>query len=62
MKLLLVEDEVQLSEALSQILIKNNYSVDAVDDGAVLLTEDQVAVLSHELSDELLFADITQFV
>ena len=30
MKLLLVEDEVQLSEALSQILIKNNYSVDAV--------------------------------
>ena len=36
--------------------------LDAVDDGAVLLTEDQVAVLSHELSDELLFADITQFV
>ncbi len=33
MKLLLVEDEVQLSEALSQILIKNNYSVDAVYDG-----------------------------
>lgn len=33
MKLLLIEDEVQLSEALSQILIKNNYSVDAVYDG-----------------------------
>ena len=33
MKLLLVEDEIQLSEALSQILIKNNYSVDAVYDG-----------------------------
>ncbi|SCH89597.1 Mycobacterial persistence regulator A [uncultured Clostridium sp.] len=33
MKLLLVEDEVQLSEALSQILIKNKYSVDAVCDG-----------------------------
>ncbi|WP_122640096.1 response regulator transcription factor [Romboutsia sp. Marseille-P6047] len=33
MKLLLVEDEVQLSEALSQILIKNKYSVDAVYDG-----------------------------
>ena len=33
MKLLLVEDVVQLSEALSQILIKNNYSVDAVYDG-----------------------------
>lgn len=36
MRLLLVEDEKQLSEALTQILIKNNYSVDAVfrgDDG-----------------------------
>lgn len=33
MKLLLVEDEKQLSEALTQILMKNNYSVDAVFDG-----------------------------
>ncbi|QJA07756.1 response regulator transcription factor [Romboutsia sp. CE17] len=33
MKLLLVEDEVQLSEALTQILMKNKYSVDAVHDG-----------------------------
>lgn len=33
MKILLVEDEKQLSEALSQILIKNKYSVDAVLDG-----------------------------
>ena len=33
MNLLLVEDEKQLSEALSQILIKNKYSVDAVYDG-----------------------------
>lgn len=33
MKLLLVEDEKQLSEALSQILINNKYSVDAVCDG-----------------------------
>ena len=33
MKLLLVEDEKQLSEALSQILIKNKYSVDAVYNG-----------------------------
>ena len=36
MRLLLVEDEKQLSEALTQILIKNKYSVDAVfsgDDG-----------------------------
>lgn len=33
MKILLVEDEKQLSEALSQILINNKYSVDAVYDG-----------------------------
>lgn len=33
MKLLLVEDEKQLSEALTQILIKNKYSVDAVFNG-----------------------------
>lgn len=33
MKLLLIEDEVQLSEALCQILIKNNYTVDTVYNG-----------------------------
>ena len=33
MKLLLLEDEKQLSEALQQILIKNKYSVDAVYNG-----------------------------
>lgn len=33
MNLLLVEDEIQLSDALSQILIKNNYNVEAVFDG-----------------------------
>lgn len=33
MKLLLVEDEKQLSEALVQILSKNKYNVDAVYDG-----------------------------
>lgn len=33
MRLLLVEDEKQLSEALQQILIKNNYSVDVVFNG-----------------------------
>lgn len=33
MKLLLVEDEKQLSEALQQILIRNKYSVDAVYNG-----------------------------
>ncbi len=33
MKLLLVEDEKYLSEALTQLLIKNQYAVDAVLDG-----------------------------
>ena len=33
MKLLLLEDEKQLSEALQQILIKNKYTVDAVYNG-----------------------------
>lgn len=33
MRILLVEDEVQLSEALQQILIKNNHSVDTVFNG-----------------------------
>ena len=33
MKILLVEDEKQLSEALQQILIKNKYTVDAVYNG-----------------------------
>ncbi|NLM50156.1 MAG: response regulator transcription factor [Clostridiaceae bacterium] len=33
MRILLVEDEIYLSEALCQILKKNNYTVDAVFDG-----------------------------
>jgi DNA-binding response OmpR family regulator len=33
MRLLLIEDEIQLSEALTEILIKNNYIIDAVYDG-----------------------------
>ena len=33
MRILLVEDEKQLSEALQQILIKNSYNVDAVYNG-----------------------------
>lgn len=33
MRILIVEDELHLAEALSQILKKNNYSVDAVHDG-----------------------------
>ncbi|SET94528.1 response regulator transcription factor [Paenibacillus sp. NFR01] len=33
MRILIVEDEVHLAEAVTQILKKNNYSVDAVHDG-----------------------------
>jgi two-component system, OmpR family, response regulator ArlR len=33
MRILIVEDEVHLSEALAQILKKNNYTVDSVNDG-----------------------------
>ncbi|SFF18800.1 DNA-binding response regulator, OmpR family, contains REC and winged-helix (wHTH) domain [Paenibacillus catalpae] len=33
MRILIVEDEVNLADALSQILKKNNYSVDVVHDG-----------------------------
>ncbi|GIP51267.1 MULTISPECIES: response regulator transcription factor [Paenibacillus] len=33
MRILIVEDEVHLAEALTQILKKNNYSVDTVHDG-----------------------------
>lgn len=33
MRILIVEDEVHLAEALTQILRKNNYTVDAVNDG-----------------------------
>ena len=31
--ILIVEDEIHLAEALVQILKKNNYTVDAVNDG-----------------------------
>ena len=33
MRILIVEDEIHLAEALTQILKKHNYSVDAVHDG-----------------------------
>jgi len=52
MRILIVEDELHLAEALSQILKKNNYSVDVVHDG-----EDG---LDYALSDiyDLLLLDI----
>lgn len=38
MRLLLIEDEKSLSRALTAILEKNNYSVDAVFDGEEALS------------------------
>jgi two-component system response regulator ArlR len=35
MRILIVEDEIHLAEALTQILRKNNYSVDVAYDGEV---------------------------
>lgn len=52
MRILIVEDELHLAEALTQILRKNNYSVDAVNDGE--------AGLDNALSDiyDLIILDI----
>jgi DNA-binding response OmpR family regulator len=52
MRILIVEDEIHLSEALTQILRKNSYSVDAVHDGS--------AGLDHALSGiyDLIILDI----
>lgn len=52
MRILLVEDELHLAEALTQILKKNNYAVDAVHDGE--------AGLDYALSDiyDLILLDI----
>ncbi|MGN7358986.1 response regulator transcription factor [Paenibacillus sp. SAF-054] len=52
MRILIVEDEVHLAEALTQILRKNHYSVDAVHEGR--------AGLDHALSGiyDLLLLDI----
>jgi two-component system response regulator ArlR len=52
MRILIVEDELHLAEALTQILKKNNYTVDAVNDGE--------AGLDNALSDiyDLIILDI----
>lgn len=52
MRILIVEDELHLSEALTQILKKQNYSVDAVNDG--------ISGLDNALSDiyDLILLDI----
>jgi two-component system, OmpR family, response regulator ArlR len=52
MRILIVEDETHLAEALTQILRKNNYTVDAVNDGE--------AGLDYALTDiyDLIILDI----
>ena len=54
MRLLLVEDEKQLSEALKQILIKNKYTVDAVYNGDDGLDYALTGVYDVIILDEML--------
>ncbi|WP_238651452.1 response regulator transcription factor [Paenibacillus piscarius] len=51
MRILIVEDEVHLAEALTQILKKNNYSVDAVHDGRTGLDYAQSGIYDLLLLD-----------
>ena len=54
MRILLVEDEKQLSEALQQILIKNKYTVDAVYNGDEGLEYDLTGVYDVIILDIML--------
>ena len=47
MRLLLAEDEHSLSRAIVAILIKNNYSVDAVYDGVEALDQIEKSALEQ---------------
>lgn len=51
MRILIVEDEVHLAEALTQILKKHNYSVDAVHDGRAGLDYAQSGIYDLLLLD-----------
>ncbi|WP_017813334.1 response regulator transcription factor [Paenibacillus shenyangensis] len=51
MRILIVEDELHLAEALSQILKKHNYSVDAVHDGRTGLDYAQSGIYDLLLLD-----------
>ncbi|WPP41295.1 response regulator transcription factor [Paenibacillus hunanensis] len=51
MRILIVEDELHLAEALMQILKKNNYSVDAVHDGRTGLDYAQSGIYDLLLLD-----------
>lgn len=54
MRILIVEDEIHLAEALTQILKKNNYSVDAVHDGAAGLDHASTEIYDLILLDIML--------
>ncbi|RAP75768.1 response regulator transcription factor [Paenibacillus montanisoli] len=54
MRILIVEDEVNLAEALSQILIKNHYAVDFVHDGQEGLDYAQSGIYDLILLDIML--------
>ncbi len=54
MKLLVVEDEVQLADALSEILKRNMYSVDTVYDGIEGLDNALTGVYDCILLDTML--------
>ncbi|OKP83015.1 response regulator transcription factor [Paenibacillus sp. P32E] len=54
MRILIVEDEVHLAEALTQILKKQNYSVDAVHDGRTGLDYAQSGIYDLLLLDIML--------
>lgn len=51
MRILIAEDELHLAEAVSQILKKNNYSVDMVHDGRVALDYAQSGIYDLLLLD-----------
>ena len=58
MRILIVEDEVHLAEALTQILRKNNYSVDTAYDGEEGLDSGADEYLAKPFATEELLARI----
>ena len=58
-----VGDEVRLAgQNLSYTADRSGYVLDAVDDSIVIVTEDQVTVLSHQLHDQRLVTQIPHLV
>ena len=55
MRILVVEDELHLSEALSHILKKNNYTVDVANDGETGLDDALSGIYDVNQSVKLVF-------